>query len=235
MSAIDDADQRDVRKVQALGDHLRADEDVDLAGPEIAEDPVGASPCCVVVSESIRWTCACGKQLREHDLHALRAEPREAERRVAARRVRALLRHLAPRAADVADAARPSAGGTSSPRCTCSHCATKPHFGQISDVAIAAPVEEQHGLLGAVEPLLNGLDAARAKRRSRAPRARPRSACPRCASPASCGGPRGAAGARARTCPLSALQYDSSAGVAEPSTTAHFSMWPRITATSRAL
>ena len=35
---VDDPDQRDVRKMQALGDHLRADEDVDLAGAEVAQD-----------------------------------------------------------------------------------------------------------------------------------------------------------------------------------------------------
>ena len=35
---VDDADQRDVRKMQALGDHLRADQDVDFAGAKIAED-----------------------------------------------------------------------------------------------------------------------------------------------------------------------------------------------------
>ena len=34
---IHDADERDVRKVQALRDHLRADEDVDLAGPKRSE------------------------------------------------------------------------------------------------------------------------------------------------------------------------------------------------------
>ena len=35
---VDDADQRDVGKVQALGDHLGADQDVGLAGAEIAQD-----------------------------------------------------------------------------------------------------------------------------------------------------------------------------------------------------
>src|SRR5207244_180388 len=34
---IDDADQRDVWEMQALRDHLRPDQDVDLAGPEIQQ------------------------------------------------------------------------------------------------------------------------------------------------------------------------------------------------------
>ncbi len=35
---VDDADEGDVGKVQTFRDHLRADEDVDLAHAEIAED-----------------------------------------------------------------------------------------------------------------------------------------------------------------------------------------------------
>ena len=34
---VNDADQRDVRKMQALGNHLRADENVGLADAKIAE------------------------------------------------------------------------------------------------------------------------------------------------------------------------------------------------------
>jgi hypothetical protein len=34
---VDDADERDIREMQALGDHLRADEDVDLADAKRAE------------------------------------------------------------------------------------------------------------------------------------------------------------------------------------------------------
>ena len=35
---VDDADERDVGKMEALGNHLGADEDVNFAGAEIAED-----------------------------------------------------------------------------------------------------------------------------------------------------------------------------------------------------
>ena len=35
---VDDSHERDIRKVQSLGDHLRADEDVDLREPEIAQN-----------------------------------------------------------------------------------------------------------------------------------------------------------------------------------------------------
>src|SRR6185369_7128772 len=35
---VDDADERDVREMQPLSDHLRADENVDLARAKIAED-----------------------------------------------------------------------------------------------------------------------------------------------------------------------------------------------------
>ena len=37
---VDDAHQRHVREMQPLGDHLRPDQDVDLPGPEVAQDPV---------------------------------------------------------------------------------------------------------------------------------------------------------------------------------------------------
>lgn len=36
---MDDSDQGHVRKVEPLGDHLGADQDVDLAGPEVGQDP----------------------------------------------------------------------------------------------------------------------------------------------------------------------------------------------------
>ena len=34
----DDADQRDIREIQSLGDHLRADQNVGVALPEVAHD-----------------------------------------------------------------------------------------------------------------------------------------------------------------------------------------------------
>ncbi len=51
---VDDSHQRHIGEVQPFGDHLRSQEDVDLAGPEIAKDPsiiifalesVGIHPC----------------------------------------------------------------------------------------------------------------------------------------------------------------------------------------------
>src|SRR5206468_11606766 len=35
---VDDSDERDIGKVQSFGDHLRADENVDLCEPEIAQN-----------------------------------------------------------------------------------------------------------------------------------------------------------------------------------------------------
>ncbi len=35
---VDDADERDVGEVQTFGDHLRADEDIDLAHAKVAEN-----------------------------------------------------------------------------------------------------------------------------------------------------------------------------------------------------
>ena len=73
---VDDSDQRDIRKMQSFRDHLRADEDVDLAGPErvqrfaigiLARHGIGIHP-----ADDGRW-----KKLRDVGLHFFRPEPDE--------------------------------------------------------------------------------------------------------------------------------------------------------------
>jgi hypothetical protein len=84
---IDDADQRHIREVQALGDHLRSDEDVGFAKAEIAKDPtivvlslkrVGIHPLHARV----------GKKFRQDLLDLFSAEAGITDRRVTAFRLR---------------------------------------------------------------------------------------------------------------------------------------------------
>ena len=76
---VDDAHERHVRQIVALGDHLRADEDVDLARAHPREH----APRCVLplaTSRSRRATRAVGNAARERLLELLGAEPLERER-----------------------------------------------------------------------------------------------------------------------------------------------------------
>ena len=89
---VDDADQRHVREMQSLGDHLRADEDVDLAGAEIAED----APVIVLALQDVgvhARDAGVGEELRQRVLDLLRAEAGVADGRVPALRLRADRRH----------------------------------------------------------------------------------------------------------------------------------------------
>src|SRR5207247_11181436 len=84
---VNDADQRDVRKVQPLRNHLRADEDVDLPGAKIAED----APVIVLGLQRVRIHAAHARvreQFRERVLDLFRAETGVSNGRIPALRVR---------------------------------------------------------------------------------------------------------------------------------------------------
>ena len=70
---IDDADERDVREVQALRDHLGAEQDVDLADAKICEDAAEV----VLALERVRvhaLDARVWEEFRERVLDALGAE-----------------------------------------------------------------------------------------------------------------------------------------------------------------
>ena len=114
--AADDADERDVRVVQPLGDHLRAEHHLDLALGEAAEQ------CLVVLAAAHRVAVDAGElQLgelpRDLLLDALRAQAEQAELLLAAR---ALLRQRVDRQAVVAvELAGVQALGERSRPCAC--------------------------------------------------------------------------------------------------------------------
>ena len=70
---INNADQGHVREVQSFGDHLGADEDVDLAGTEVAED----AAVILLALEGVgvhALDSRVGEKLREGVLDALGAQ-----------------------------------------------------------------------------------------------------------------------------------------------------------------
>src|SRR5262249_9687436 len=71
---VDDAHERHVGEVESLRDHLRPEEDVDLATAHAIEDlgvrPLGAGRIDIHARNARR-----GKALGEHPLNLLRAEP----------------------------------------------------------------------------------------------------------------------------------------------------------------
>ena len=84
---VDHADQRHVRKIVALRDHLRADEDVDLAGAHPGEHGLRLGPAAT--SRSSRATRAAGNAAATVVFELLGAEAFEREPERAARRARA--------------------------------------------------------------------------------------------------------------------------------------------------
>ncbi len=71
---IDDTDERDAGKIEPLGDHLRADEHIDLAAGEVADEAL------VMVTPRHRVAVGAGdaslrRQFGKRLLHALRAQP----------------------------------------------------------------------------------------------------------------------------------------------------------------
>ena len=69
----DDADQRNAVDVMTLGDHLGADQQVDLASVQAGEQPLHIVPRPRTVSRSMRPMRALGKSLLQAFLALLRA------------------------------------------------------------------------------------------------------------------------------------------------------------------
>ena len=76
---IDDPDQGDIGKIQPLGDHLRAQQDVHLATPHAIED-LCVGPFAAGRIDIHPRDAGFGKALGEHTLHLLRAESASAHR-----------------------------------------------------------------------------------------------------------------------------------------------------------
>ena len=98
---VNDADERDVRKMQPLRDHLRADEDVNFARAKIAEH------FAVIILALHRvgvhaFDARLGKKFRERLLDLLRARAGKTDRGIFAFLVRADRRNFFDVAADVA-------------------------------------------------------------------------------------------------------------------------------------
>src|SRR5665213_250226 len=98
---VNDADERDVRKMQTLGDHLRADEDIGLARAKIAED------FAIIVLALHRVgvhapDARLRKKFRERLLDALRARAGKTDRGIFAFLVRADRRNFFDMATNVA-------------------------------------------------------------------------------------------------------------------------------------
>ena len=196
---VDDADQRDVGEMQALGDHLRADEDVNLADAEVAQDAA-----VILLPFQGIGVHAHDPRVREElgqgGLDLLRAQAGVANRRVAAFLVRADGRHGLDVRADVAaelllvamvsqrDAAIGAFG----------HEAAE---GALQRGGVAPPVQEQDDLLLPFHPLGDGLLELRREDGNRlCPGARS-GAYPRCARRASSCRPPARATAAACICP----------------------------------
>ena len=90
---VEHADQRDARKVEALRDHLGAEQDVGLAAREAAQHLGRPCRAARATSVSSRSTRASGNAARELALGALRASAGEAQQ------LRAALRAARRRAA----------------------------------------------------------------------------------------------------------------------------------------
>ena len=93
---VDDADQRDVGEMQSLGDHLRAEQDIDLAGAKIAQDAAVIFLALQRVGIHAH-DAGVGKELVQGVFDFLRAQAGVADGRVAAGRVRDTLRGRLPR------------------------------------------------------------------------------------------------------------------------------------------
>ena len=98
---VDDPDQRDVGKMQALRDHLRADEDVGLARFERTQRIAMRVLALHGVGIHAR-DAGAREDLGDHVLDPLRAEAAMADGGIAALGIRAALGRLLPVAADVA-------------------------------------------------------------------------------------------------------------------------------------
>jgi hypothetical protein len=144
---VDDADQRDAREVEALGDHLRADQHVDLAAPE------GLERVLVVLAPPHRVRihaphARAWEEGRELELDALRARAQRPQPRRSAARARARQRALlaAGVAHHAADAPVPGERDVAARAAHRRAAGLAPQHGRE-----AAPILEQDRLLAALE------------------------------------------------------------------------------------
>ena len=70
--SVDDSNERDIREMETLGDHLSAEENIDLAGAEIAED--AAKIILTFQGVRIHAGDACRKKLWKSFLDAFGAD-----------------------------------------------------------------------------------------------------------------------------------------------------------------
>ena len=166
---IDDADQRDVRKVQPLRDHLGPDQDIELAAPEPLENHL------VVVRAAHRVGIHAGDPGRvEHGardrLDLLGAESGVADlRRTALRAGRVGGNHAAAQvAAQDLMQLRIGVGHRTIRTARLEAALLADH-----DPRIAAPVQEEDALLAAVHPVPHRLDQHRGEKRAFARLRRP--------------------------------------------------------------
>ena len=166
---VDDADQRHVREVEPLGDHLRAEQDVDLAGRNAREHALVAAGRAHGVGVHARRR-GLGKRCATSRLEALGADAAVVQARARGRRGRsragsprrrrcgrAARRALVVRQGDVAGVALERRGRTPGSR----HERVK-----------AAAVEQQDHLAAVVEARLHGILQPRGAGRRRAARGR---------------------------------------------------------------
>ena len=82
---VDDTDQRDVRKIEPLGDHLRAEEHVHLPAADAVED-LGVRPLPARRIHVHACDARGGEALGEEPLHLLRSQPTLSQQRSVAAR-----------------------------------------------------------------------------------------------------------------------------------------------------
>ena len=162
------ADQREAREIVALGEHLRADEDVDLAGVNaLAHRGERALALRAVAVDA--HDARCRKSRRERVLEPLRAVPERQQVDVAALRARA---RQALRVAAVVAAQLAVIAMDDEPRAA-ARAARLPAARRAQQRRrVAAAVDEHQRLLAAREPRLDRREQRRARclRSSPAPR-----------------------------------------------------------------
>ena len=168
---IDRGDEADAAKVVALGDHLRADQDVDLARVDGAERRLERAFPARAVGVDARDP-RFGKQRRELLLEALGAATDRRDVGVAA--LRAAARHRFGEAAVVA-AQRPVLLVEDAPGAAMRAAAQPAAVAALEHRRVAAPIQEDEALHAAADALAQGREDLRRERRAPAlpRRARP--------------------------------------------------------------
>ena len=151
---VEDADQGDAREIEPLGDHLRAEEQVELAGAEVREHLAELVLARHGVGVDARHAGA-GEELGDDLLGALRAMALPADVGRAARGARG--RGRRPVVAEVA--AHGAVGPVQRQRHAAMRAGRRDAAGRADARArVAAAVEEEDGLLAAGEALAEGVD-----------------------------------------------------------------------------